>query len=199
MPTGYTAKLYEGTEQSFSDFALGCARAFGALIHMRDDSSSAEISLREVGSYYASYVEDLQAELDRLITLTPADWEARQDEAIKLSIESNENYAKNRGEIKERYEAMLARVEAWDPPSEDHAGLKKFMTEQLRESIRFDCGGMEWTVPERRPWPEYATAEFKSVTKRLVSAQESLREEQDRVETANKWIADLQANLKGWW
>jgi len=37
MPTGYTAKLCEG-EQSFGEFALGCARAFGACVMQREDS-----------------------------------------------------------------------------------------------------------------------------------------------------------------
>lgn len=40
MPTGYTADLMEkGME--FKPFVLQCARAFGALITMRDDSLDA--------------------------------------------------------------------------------------------------------------------------------------------------------------
>jgi len=37
MPTGYTYPVVEGKITEFSDFALSCARAFGALITMRDD------------------------------------------------------------------------------------------------------------------------------------------------------------------
>jgi hypothetical protein len=32
MPTGYTAKIYNGVPQTFEEFALDCARTFGALI-----------------------------------------------------------------------------------------------------------------------------------------------------------------------
>lgn len=37
MPTGYTSPLYEGKEISFEQFALRCARNFGALVMMRDE------------------------------------------------------------------------------------------------------------------------------------------------------------------
>ena len=43
MPTGYTAMLTEEKEITFEDFALKCARAFGALIEMRDESLDAKI------------------------------------------------------------------------------------------------------------------------------------------------------------
>ena len=37
---------------------------------------------------------------------------------------------------RERYETMLAEVEAWQPPTPDHEELKRFMADQLRESKR---------------------------------------------------------------
>ena len=36
MPTGYTHELHEGEEISFEKFVMSCARAFGALVLMRD-------------------------------------------------------------------------------------------------------------------------------------------------------------------
>ena len=33
---------------------------------------------------------------------------------------------------------MLEQVEQWEPPTEKHVELKKFMIDQLNESIRFD-------------------------------------------------------------
>lgn len=38
MPTGYTDAIKDGI--SFNQFILSCARAFGALITMRDEPSS---------------------------------------------------------------------------------------------------------------------------------------------------------------
>lgn len=37
MPTGYTASVQEGKVTEFRDFAMECARAFGALVMMRDE------------------------------------------------------------------------------------------------------------------------------------------------------------------
>ena len=41
MPTGYTAEVQKGI--SFDKYALNCARAFGALVSMRDEPSDKEI------------------------------------------------------------------------------------------------------------------------------------------------------------
>ena len=41
MPTGYTAKIADG--QTFEEFILSCARAFGALVEMRDEPADAPI------------------------------------------------------------------------------------------------------------------------------------------------------------
>ena len=43
MATGYTYPVVEGKITEFSEFALGCARAFGAFMHMRDDNSDAPL------------------------------------------------------------------------------------------------------------------------------------------------------------
>ena len=47
MPTGYTADIYEGNDVSFRDFALKCARAFGACIEQRDDDANDKPKLIE--------------------------------------------------------------------------------------------------------------------------------------------------------
>ena len=41
MPTGYTAGILEG--ETFEQYALQCAKAFGALVMMRDEPSDAPI------------------------------------------------------------------------------------------------------------------------------------------------------------
>ena len=40
MPTGYTVALYEGKDVTFEDFVMGCSRAFGALISLRDEPNA---------------------------------------------------------------------------------------------------------------------------------------------------------------
>ena len=42
MPTGYTSGVQDGSIKHFNEFVWDCARAFGSLIHMRDDRRDAE-------------------------------------------------------------------------------------------------------------------------------------------------------------
>jgi hypothetical protein len=68
MPTGYTSDLYGGKEQDFRSFALSCARAFGALITMRDDPVDTPIPERFEPSTYSD--RELSRAQDRLIELS---------------------------------------------------------------------------------------------------------------------------------
>jgi hypothetical protein len=59
MPTGYTAKLME-EGQSFPEFAMRCARNFGALIMMRDESLDVPIPEQfEPSDYYRKKLSEL--------------------------------------------------------------------------------------------------------------------------------------------
>lgn len=66
MPTGYTAGVMDGTITEFKDYALQCARNFGALITLRDDPLSPDLPVLEVGDYYEQHVKDAERELKRL-------------------------------------------------------------------------------------------------------------------------------------
>ena len=65
MPTGYTAAVKDGI--TFEQFAWSCARAFGALIDMRDSPTGAPIPQRfEPSQYNAVEAEKASAEIERL-------------------------------------------------------------------------------------------------------------------------------------
>jgi hypothetical protein len=69
MPTGYTAAIKDGI--SFQQFAMACARAFGALVMMRDEPSSAPIPDFQPSNFHVEHLELARAELARLQALTP--------------------------------------------------------------------------------------------------------------------------------
>jgi len=134
MPTGYTAELME-KGQTFHEFIMGCSRAFGALITMRDDPKDAMIPKRfEPSNYHAKSITESLGELAKLKSMTDKEklafGQAEKDEDIK-SIERR--FEKQRVENK-RLEAMEANVRAWNPPTYDHRGLKDFMLEQINIS-----------------------------------------------------------------
>jgi hypothetical protein len=52
MPTGYTSGIIDGKITTFQQFAKLCMRAFGATIHMRDESMDAEYTPDKPSEYY---------------------------------------------------------------------------------------------------------------------------------------------------
>lgn len=201
MPTGYTAELYEGDGQSFEKFVWSCARGMGALIMMRDDPSNAPIPERfePRTDYYDTALAAAEARLVELRGMTAEEiLQANLNERAEV-LASRAKQAVKRSDLRRRYEAMLAEVAAWEPPTEDHQGLKKLMVDQLTESIRFDCGkpGEEIRYP---PMPEADPANW--FEEQIAKAERNIEhhtveraKEIERTESRNGWLAELRGSL----
>ena len=74
MPTGYTAILFDKPETSFRQYAYVCARAFGALVSMRDESLDVPLPVEiKPDSYYRLRAANIRDELGRLRKMSPED------------------------------------------------------------------------------------------------------------------------------
>lgn len=197
MPTGYTAALHDG-EQSFEDYALGVARGFGALIMMRDAPADAEIpDVFEPGDYYVKRVADLRSELDAVSNMSDARLAQVQADEITEAEERLAAFRAERDARRTRYEAMLARARAYEPPTPDHVGLKETMVQQLVQSIDFDCGGRyEPAVSPALPLDEYRAARVTKAGDDLTCAIKSLEEEQERADGRTAWVQALRESLR---
>ena len=135
MPTGYTHDVQTGKVTEFKQFALNCARAFGALITMRDDPMDAPVPDKiEASSYSAQRFAESKERLAQLRLMTP---EQAEIAAFNAHQEATEYAARRNAETdteNERLDAMLTKVLAWAPPTPEHVGVKDFMAEQLRIS-----------------------------------------------------------------
>ena len=61
MPTGYTDLINNGC--TFNEFVMGCARAFGATIDMRDEPLGAEIPEKfELSDYHSAKIDEAKRE-----------------------------------------------------------------------------------------------------------------------------------------
>lgn len=198
MATGYVHNMLD-KNQTFEQFALECARNFGALIEMRDEPMNAPIpdSFKPSG-YSVRRIAECEAELARYDAMTTDErianghaLLAREREAV---IESRD---KRTSEIA-RINAMLAKVEAWDAPSPNHAGLRTFMLEQLTTSLDTHMDGyyerelarVECSSPmERHNQAVHATA------KSLDSARKAQEEESARYAERNQWLRTLRESL----
>lgn len=194
MPTGYTSGIQDGEIKTFREYALLCARAFGACITLRDDPLSSDIPEFTVGDYYVKRVETERAELEKLQAMTPeeiakayADFYANDD---KWRIEANEKKEKDRA----AYQAMLDEVRAFEPASDEHKGHRDFMIQQLTDSIPWDCGE-PYELLKREPIGAWHANQIADKAKYLARAIESLEEERQRTESRNNWVRLLRESI----
>jgi len=196
MPTGYTAPLYDGENLTFKEFALRCSRAMGAAIMQRDDPLDSEIALRTVDDYFKANIDKALADLSTAEKRTPEEWARIQKEELAKEDANAKRHAERKEKTRQAYMEMLARVKAWVPPTSEHQGLKKFMTEQLEESIRWDCGEWSPDVPERLSTAEYRDRKIAALQRTLRIRRESLAKEEALVASQNKWVTALRDSLE---
>lgn len=195
MPTGYTHEVQSGKITEFSDFAMTCARAFGALITMRDDPHGTPIPDEFVpDTYHQDALRDAKAHLASLEAMTVDQIETAARLAHEEEHASWASRKAERAEQRKRYEAMIAKTEAWTPPTRDHVELKAFMLQQLRDSLNFDC---EYSSPEpvkvkRSEWYNNAVAAAKRDIDRH---EDEHRKEVERCRGRTQWVKDLRASL----
>lgn len=199
MPTGYTAKLYEGEEQTFEDFALSCARAFGAAILMRDDDSSKPMTIEALtddSDYHVKSIRHAKAELIRLKGLTPEEVASETHNAYLERVEFEERYKSERLAMRARYEAMLEKVRAWEPPSEEHVEFRMFMINQLEGSIDFDTSGADKQRDPEQQTPEQWLAD--RIAHQEKTIERSTEEEAKRIERNEgriRWVNQLRESV----
>ena len=195
MPTGYTLDLYDGKDITFEEFALKCARAFGALIDMRDEPIDTPIPEKLEPSDY--HLKELEKAVKRLEEIKDWDDEKAQQEAERLyqeALKKREEFIKKNEEICKRYEDMLLKVRQWKPPTPDHEGLKKFMIQQLEKSIEFDCSVPE--IPQRLSGEEFRKQQIEKILNDIEYHGKEYVEEVNRVYERNKWLLLLRKSLK---
>lgn len=200
MATCYTCDVQSGKVTSLREFALGCARAMGANILMRDEPAGAVIKECKPITYYRDAFQKAKADLRAAENMTLK--EAAQLVAEKEEERRRELSSAVRGhdETRARYEAMLRKVEAWKPPTVDHDGLKRFMIQQLKESIDHDCydptlyyapgKSAAETTPER-----YRKDQIASAREEVERCAERWESEQRRAREVNEWNRALVNSL----
>lgn len=195
MPTGYTAKIKNGI--SFEEYALGCARAFGATIMMRDDPQDKEIPEKFEQSNH--YVEKLAE-----VTKAYADLHEMTKEELSLAADQEYRAAEFRriehlGEIEklnQLYNEMLNRVKNWQTPTQDHEEFHKFMRTQIEESIKFDCDSRYYmTSTKRVTGKQYYDNEIIRIKRDIAYYKEEHNKELERTSSRNKWIKSLRDSL----
>lgn len=194
MPTGYTYPVVEGKVTEFPDFAMQCARAFGALISMRDDAMDAPIpdEIKPSTNYYDQRIATAEAHLAELTTMTAAEAEAAAQAAHQNAMDGRERYLANQKTEADRLNAMLAKVRAWRPPTADHVEMKKFMIDQLTMSLPGDYAP---AIPELLDGATWLERETKGAADDLARLKIDRSKEIQRASDRNQWLQNLRKSL----
>jgi hypothetical protein len=197
MPTGYTEAISKGI--SFNQYALDCARAFGATVPLRDHPGGGEIIPEkfEPSDYHTRKLAEAQQFLAGLEAMDDQARDASYCRDYRHAEEFRLNGLARIKELREKYEAMLKQVEAWTPPSDDHSNLKQFMRSQILDSVRVDCNDAYYQTPTPVISPAEWLAEKKAHAQRDIEYHTKQQaEEVARTDGRNEWIKQLRESLK---
>lgn len=195
MPSFYTYPVADGTVVDLKPFALACARSFGALVRLRDDPSDAEVTdaVFAPSEYFPESLRRAEVRLAKLNAMSPAE---REEAAATAFEEEADRWRKEvalRIATRARYNAMLEKVLAWQPPSADHQGLQTFMVAQINEAIEWDTALPP--APTRGTGEAWALAEAAAATRSIQYLQEKVAEELALCAQQKAWYLALVASL----
>lgn len=195
MPTGYTTAIADGI--SFEEYALQCARAFGALVEMRDEPASAPIPESFVPStYHQRKLEQAHAELERVSALSEADIAQAAEADFQSTLTSHRARLKRAADLMAKYEEMLGKIRALEAPSPDHVEYKAFMESQILESIKFDCNTKHDVEPVREEPEQWLESTLSQLRDDLTYYEEHQRQEVERTHGRNQWVKALRESLR---
>lgn len=185
MPTGYTARLYDGP-QEFKDFVRGAARGMGAFVHLREASSDTPLTyppndvprvlaefkdaLRENTRWRLSSEEDKYAQWSEYVTET---------EQRIAERDNSEFYAR-----RARFDAMIERVKSVDVPDKLQT-FKDFMLQQLGTEFRY---GREPYVETIQSYPEWCDNQGRWLQRKEEIRREDYRRTRERYEEVCEYI-----------
>mgnify|MGYP006968334690 FL=1 len=115
MPTGFTLPIYDGKDITFEQFANSCLRAFGISVHWgyRTDIGDYEVPDKiEPSDYHKKKYDELKAEYDEFINHPKSKKQLEKEyiEYVNNVNAKNEKFAKEKNDLRVRYDAMLDKV-----------------------------------------------------------------------------------------
>jgi hypothetical protein len=192
MPTGYTAPVVNGTVTEFKDYAMLCARAFGACISMRDDAL--DVAIPEVilpSPHYDDQLRKSRERLAELQALTPKQVAEQADASFAEKMVEYDRYEANRREENRRLDDMAGKVRHWTPPTSEHEELKSFMLDQI--NISRNSYALE--LPERLEPGRWLAEAIAAETRNIEFYSKQYSDEVTRAAGRTQWIGQLRASL----
>ena len=194
MPTGYTCDIEKGI--TFQEYAIGCARAFGACIEMRDDPKDKPIPEKFMASDYdLRELKKAQNELVKVKAMSLKRATAMAEDEYKDALAYYKKTLRERAALEKKYQDMLAKVKGWTPPSKEHTEFKKFMELQITDSIEGDCRTDYVSEPVKLSGAAWKKKRLASIMHDITYHTKGHKAELERVAGRNNWIRLLRNSL----
>ncbi len=196
MPTGYTAKLME-EGQSFQEFVLTCARAFGSLVMMCDDPMDAQIPERfEPTDYNTKKIDESTELLNRLKNMPNREKISFGESEKERKIKRLEKWLEKNRKENSRLIEMEKFVLAWVPPTFAHGGLKEFMLGQIKLSKNDEDYILNKITKSKKMAPmECYISILSDATRDINYHIEENKKEIERVNARNEWLRQLRLSI----
>lgn len=198
MPTGYTANIANGI--TFEQFVMDCARAFGACITLRDEAAGGDKIPNEFKAdpYHMEQRDLAHRRLYELEAMSDVECDIAARAEWEKEEESRKQQIKKQLELKAKYEAMLAQVDNWIPPTLDHNELKQFMRKQIVDSINFDISLSYYQVPIRlKTGTEWRALKQQTYQQNIKYHTEQYAKEVATAAKRTAWITALRDSIAG--
>lgn len=194
MPTGYTHAVCDGKITEFPEFAMTCARAFGALITMREEPASAEIPEEIVPDtkYYDERLAEDMKRMGEVQAMSMQDANTTALEEHRSALASRAKYLADKDAEAARLNAMIAKVRAWEPPTPDHVEMKKFMIDQLTISLP---GNYAPEIPALLDGAAWRQKEIDRLADSVVRYKKEIAKEIERASGRTAWVKALRTSL----
>lgn len=197
MPTGYTAPIVEGTMDNGKDFLWRCARAFGAMVEMRD--MDLDVPIPEAFHVPTYYIDSLTRALTALNTWKALSTEDRYNRWSAERLEMSDRWLtekQRKAEVRQRLEKVLSDVVAWIPPSGDHTELQAYALDQVNGELeRYEEQSLD--PPKPIPFSEWETRQTEKLLKDLAWSAEALAKQERLARERTVWVEALRESLAG--
>ena len=199
MPTRYTEFIENGKITTGADFLMLCARAIDVLGEMRDEPLDAPIPQKLNGdSYYKVLCDKAYLELEKLRSMSTDDIHNANEEDYQNRLRNRRDSIESQTALLKRYDKVLEEVMVWEPPTNDHVGLKNFAINQIRMCTRGITRCLlyyEETPVERMPDDEWYKREVERCEHDVKRYEKNAQEEAKRDEFNYRWLRALRQSL----
>lgn len=197
MANKYTICIYEnGKNCKFKQFALECAKAFiptKALYTLRSKEPSLPDEVKP-GTYNKTQLQDATKKLETLQRLSPEEKIVEYKKYVKTIDTNFKTFKKENLKLRKNYEAMIKKVQGWNPPTHDHIALKSFMLSNLMDSLQNDCFPVyqRYHILEMDDWFK---SELETATSDVKKYTEYYNDEVKDAQIKTNWIQELKKSL----